>query len=166
MFTSEGGIDITNLPKSYACFPLESSNLIAEEIRILIKKRLKKKIIVVIVDTDKTYSYGNFHFTPRPQPLTGIHSGGGFGAPMPGEQRGDDDGGSTITVGSQPIDVGKGKGRGMPTREEFMKLHRSAPPGSVQRKPEPSSSGSSSGPAVPGRPPSSAAKRGKKKGKK
>jgi F420-0:gamma-glutamyl ligase-like protein len=31
----------------------------------------------MIVDTDKTYSFGNFHFTPRPKPIEGIHSFGG-----------------------------------------------------------------------------------------
>jgi len=32
----------------------------------------------MIVDTDKTYSFRNFHFTPRPKPTQGIHSLGGF----------------------------------------------------------------------------------------
>jgi F420-0:gamma-glutamyl ligase-like protein len=32
----------------------------------------------MIVDTDKTYSFKNFHFTPRPKPIKGIHSLGGF----------------------------------------------------------------------------------------
>jgi len=32
----------------------------------------------VIVDTDKTYSLKGFHFTPRPKPIKGIHSFGGF----------------------------------------------------------------------------------------
>jgi len=33
---------------------------------------------VIIVDTDKTYSFRNFHFTPRPKPIKGIFSLGGF----------------------------------------------------------------------------------------
>ena len=32
----------------------------------------------MIVDTDKTYSLRAFHFTPRPNPIQGIHSFGGF----------------------------------------------------------------------------------------
>jgi F420-0:gamma-glutamyl ligase-like protein len=32
----------------------------------------------MIVDTDKTYSWRNFHFTPRPKPIEGIFSAGGF----------------------------------------------------------------------------------------
>jgi len=35
-------------------------------------------VVVIVVDTDKTYSFRNFHFTPRPNPVKGIHSGGGF----------------------------------------------------------------------------------------
>jgi len=41
---------------------------------------LKKKVFVIIVDTDKTYSFRNFHFTPRPKPMKGIHSFGGVTA--------------------------------------------------------------------------------------
>ena len=33
---------------------------------------------MLIVDSDNTYSYRNFHFTPRPKPLKGIHSFGGI----------------------------------------------------------------------------------------
>jgi len=51
MFGSEGGIDGSNLP---CC------------------------VIVMIVDTDKTYSIRGFHFTPRLKPINGIHSSGGF----------------------------------------------------------------------------------------
>jgi F420-0:gamma-glutamyl ligase-like protein len=39
---------------------------------------LRKKVIVIIVDTDKTYSFRNLHFTPRPKPMKGIHSHGGI----------------------------------------------------------------------------------------
>ena len=33
---------------------------------------------MIIVDTDRTYSFRNLHFTPRPKSLRGIHSFGGF----------------------------------------------------------------------------------------
>jgi F420-0:gamma-glutamyl ligase-like protein len=78
MFGSEGGIDGSNLAYSYVSLPLENTEVIAEEARRQIWLRLQKKVFVLIVDTDKTYSLRNFHFTPRPRPLEGIHSFGGF----------------------------------------------------------------------------------------
>jgi F420-0:gamma-glutamyl ligase-like protein len=77
MWGSEGGIDGSNLPFSYVSLPLNNSGELAEEIRKQIWVELKKNVSVVIVDTDKTYSFGNFHFTPRPKPMNGIHSFGG-----------------------------------------------------------------------------------------
>jgi F420-0:gamma-glutamyl ligase-like protein len=78
MFGSEGGIDGSNLPYSYVSLPLNNAYALAEEIRQRIWFKLKKKVIVIIVDTDKTYSFRNFHFTPRPKPMKGIHSLGGI----------------------------------------------------------------------------------------
>jgi F420-0:gamma-glutamyl ligase-like protein len=77
MWGSEGGIDGSNLPFSYVSLPLNSACELAEEIRKQIWVGLKKNVSVVIVDTDKTYSFRNFHFTPRPKPMNGIHSFGG-----------------------------------------------------------------------------------------
>ena len=78
MFGSEGGIDGSNLAYSYVSLPLNDAFGIAEEIRKQIWLRLGKKVSVIIVDTDKTFSFRNFHFTPRPKPIKGIHSFGGF----------------------------------------------------------------------------------------
>ena len=78
MFGSEGGIDGSNLPYSYVCLPLEKADEIAEKMRRRILETLGKTVVVIVVDTDKTYSFRNFHFTPRPNPVKGIHSGGGF----------------------------------------------------------------------------------------
>jgi F420-0:gamma-glutamyl ligase-like protein len=78
MFGSEGGIDGSNLAYSYVSLPLKNANEIALEIRKKIWLKLQKKAFVIIVDTDKTYSFRNFHFTPRPKPIKGIHSFGGF----------------------------------------------------------------------------------------
>ena len=75
---SEGAIDGSNLPYSYVSLPLRNAQQIAQKIRKQIKSKLGKKVIVVIVDTDKTYSLKGFHFTPRPKPIKGIHSFGGF----------------------------------------------------------------------------------------
>jgi F420-0:gamma-glutamyl ligase-like protein len=84
MWGSEGGIDGSNLPFSYVSLPLKSACELAEEIRKQIWAGLKKNVSVVIVDTDKTYSFRNFHFTPRPKPMNGIHSFGGVIAYLAG----------------------------------------------------------------------------------
>jgi len=78
MHGSEGAIDGSNLPYSYVCLPLRDAQRIAEEIQGQVEVKLDKKATILIVDTDKTYSLGGFHFTPRPKPVEGIHSGGGF----------------------------------------------------------------------------------------
>jgi len=75
---SEGAIDGSNLPYSYVSLPLRNAQQIAQKIRDQIRSELGKEVTVVIVDTDKTYSLKGFHFTPRPKPLKGIHSLGGF----------------------------------------------------------------------------------------
>jgi F420-0:gamma-glutamyl ligase-like protein len=80
MWGSEGGIDGSNLPFSYVSLPLSDSYELAELIHQQIWRKLKKKVYVIIVDTDKTYSFRNFHFTPRPKPMKGIHSLGGVAA--------------------------------------------------------------------------------------
>jgi len=78
MFGSEGGIDGSNLAYSYVSLPLKNAEEIATEICKQVWLRLRKKVAVIIVDTDKTYSFRNFHFTPRPKPIDGVHSFGGF----------------------------------------------------------------------------------------
>ena len=78
MMGSEGGIDGSNLPYSHVSLPLKNAQQTAQEIREHIRSVLDKKVVVMIVDTDKTYSLGRFHFTPRPKPIRGIQSFGGF----------------------------------------------------------------------------------------
>jgi len=75
---SEAGIDGSNLPYSYVSLPLKNAQQTAQKIQRQIKSKLGKKITVVILDTDKTYSLKGFHFTPRPKPFKGIHSFGGI----------------------------------------------------------------------------------------
>jgi F420-0:gamma-glutamyl ligase-like protein len=77
MWGSEGGIDGSNLPFSYVALPLSNGYELAESVHREIWFKLKKKVFVIIVDTDKTYSFRNFQFTPRPRPMKGIHSIGG-----------------------------------------------------------------------------------------
>ncbi len=78
MHGSEGGIDGSNLPHSYVSLPLANAQEIAQKLRERIYDELGKSVSVAIVDTDKTYSLKGFHFTPRPNPLKGIHSLGGI----------------------------------------------------------------------------------------
>jgi F420-0:gamma-glutamyl ligase-like protein len=77
MWGSEGGVDGSNLPFSYVSLPLGNACELAGEIRRQILFRLGRRVLVVIVDTDKTYSFRKFYFTPRPKPMEGIHSVGG-----------------------------------------------------------------------------------------
>jgi F420-0:gamma-glutamyl ligase-like protein len=77
MFGSEGGIDGSNLPYSYVSLPLNNAEELAQKIRKQITLKLKKNVCVIIADTDKTYKFRNYFFTPRPNPLKGIHSLGG-----------------------------------------------------------------------------------------
>jgi len=77
MFGSEGGIDGSNLPYSYVSLPLANAQEIAERIREEIRRTLCKNVTVVVVDTDKTFTFRNFHFTPRPAPIRGIQGNGG-----------------------------------------------------------------------------------------
>lgn len=74
MFGSEGGIDGSNLPYSYVSLPLDNAEELAQTIKSQIWLRLRKNVCVIIADTDKTYKFRNFLFTPRPKPLKGIHS--------------------------------------------------------------------------------------------
>jgi F420-0:gamma-glutamyl ligase-like protein len=78
MFGSEGGIDGSNLPYSYVSLPLDNAKEVAQEIHARIWLALRKKVCVIIADTDKTFSFRNFHFAPRSNPIKGIHPTGGF----------------------------------------------------------------------------------------
>ena len=74
LWGSEGGIDGSNLPLAYVSLPLPDPQAVAEEIRLYIKEKLGREVTVMIVDTDKTYSFRNFHFTHRPVHIAEIHS--------------------------------------------------------------------------------------------
>jgi len=84
MHGSEGGIDGSNLPYSYVSLPLKNARHAAEKIREQIAKELGIDVNVMILDTDKTYSFRNFHFTPRPKPIDGIYSCNGLCAYLTG----------------------------------------------------------------------------------
>jgi F420-0:gamma-glutamyl ligase-like protein len=84
MWGSEAGIDGSNLPYNFVCLPLANSYKVAQKISDLILKKLNKKITAIVVDTDKTYTFRNFHFTHHPKPMRGIHSIGGWVAYLVG----------------------------------------------------------------------------------
>ena len=75
---SEGGIDGSNLPYSYVSLTIKDPQQVAEQIRHKIKSELQKEVTVMIVDTDKTFTCLNFHFTTRPVSTQGIKSHGGI----------------------------------------------------------------------------------------
>jgi F420-0:gamma-glutamyl ligase-like protein len=77
MHGSEGAIDGSNLPYSFVSLPLQEAHSIADQIRTRIRTDLHIEVSVMVVDTDKSYTYRNFHFTPRPKPIRGIKSHGG-----------------------------------------------------------------------------------------
>jgi len=77
MHGSEGGIDGSNLPYSYVSLPIKAPNEVAEQVRRAIKSELRKNATVMIVDTDKTFTFMNFHFTPRPVSILKMHVFGG-----------------------------------------------------------------------------------------
>jgi F420-0:gamma-glutamyl ligase-like protein len=80
MFGSEGGIDGSNLAYSYVSLPLNGAAAVADKIRMHILAASGKRVCVMVADTDKTYSFRSFHFTPRPSMVRGIHSFGGVAA--------------------------------------------------------------------------------------
>lgn len=71
---SEGGIDGSNLPYSYVSLPLDGAPRTVKTIRSCLKRKLDVDVTVMIADTDKTYSWRNFHFSPRSKPISGIRS--------------------------------------------------------------------------------------------
>ncbi|MEM3736902.1 MAG: coenzyme F420-0:L-glutamate ligase [Candidatus Bathyarchaeia archaeon] len=77
-FGSEGGIDSSNLPYSYSCLPLRDPASTAAEIGNAIRNATGRDVIVLITDSDKTYSLRGFHLSPTYVNFEGIFSGGGF----------------------------------------------------------------------------------------
>ena len=84
LFGSEGAIDGSNLPYSFVSLPMKDAEETAANIRQKIWSKLNRTVTVVIVDTDKTFTFHNFHFTPRPKPICGIHGNGGIVAYLVG----------------------------------------------------------------------------------
>jgi F420-0:gamma-glutamyl ligase-like protein len=73
-YGSEGGIDINNLPYTYACLPLNNPEEEARSIRDRLSRATGKQVTLIIADTDSTFSARGLHFTARPHALKGITS--------------------------------------------------------------------------------------------
>lgn len=69
---SEGGIDVSNVPYSYASLPLKHPEKVAERILSAIRMVKAVDITVLIVDSDKTYTWRVIHISPRASTLRGI----------------------------------------------------------------------------------------------
>lgn len=78
-FGSEGGIDVSNLPYSYAALPLREPQKIANKIKNALRSKTGKKVDVVIVDTDRTFSFFNFYFSTRKSLVNRVKYLGFFG---------------------------------------------------------------------------------------
>ncbi|MHC1586265.1 MAG: coenzyme F420-0:L-glutamate ligase [Candidatus Hecatellaceae archaeon] len=77
-FSSEGGVDASNLPEAYVSLPLPNPKRQASRIHQALKERLGVDVTVMVVDSDKTYSLGSLHLSPNPQTIDGIKGGGGI----------------------------------------------------------------------------------------
>jgi len=76
---SEGGIDVSNLPYSYASLPLPDPQQEAEGIGRFLESRVIKGVSIMIVDTDMTYTIGPLHLSPRRTSIPQIRgAAGGF----------------------------------------------------------------------------------------
>ena len=102
---SEGGIDGSNLPFAYVSLPLKDPQSVADEICLHLKDLLGKEVTVIIVDTDKTYSFRSFHFTHRPVSIDGIHSFFGVAAYILGRALGLKRRATPLAVSGAKIDI-------------------------------------------------------------
>ncbi|WP_456418394.1 coenzyme F420-0:L-glutamate ligase [Methanocaldococcus infernus] len=70
---AEGGIDLTNVPYTYACPLPKEPEKWASLLRKRIKEELGVDVNVMVSDTDATYRLFNFYFTALPYAIKGIH---------------------------------------------------------------------------------------------
>lgn len=71
---SEGGIDVTNLPYALASLPLDDPERIGGMVLRAIAKACDKEVSVMIIDTDKTYSWNRLHLTSRRSAVRGLRA--------------------------------------------------------------------------------------------
>ena len=75
---SEGGIDASNLPYSLVSLPLRDPDVEAARIREALEADTGRKVSIMIVDGDTSYSWRNLHLTPRRVGVPGLVHIGGF----------------------------------------------------------------------------------------
>lgn len=75
---SEGGIDASNLPYALISLPLRDACIEAARIREALEADTGKRVSIMIVDGDTTYSWRNFHLAPRRVGVQGLVHLGGF----------------------------------------------------------------------------------------
>lgn len=71
---SEGGIDASNLPYELVSLPLKDPSLVARKISSFIVDKTGKRLTVMLLDSDKTFSLKSLHFTSRPTSVRGIYN--------------------------------------------------------------------------------------------
>ncbi|MBW9222810.1 coenzyme F420-0:L-glutamate ligase [Methanothermococcus sp. SCGC AD-155-K20] len=71
---SEGGVDLTNVPGTYAALLPKDPQKSAEKIYYAIKKELNLDVVVMIIDTDATYKFFKWYITALPCGIEGIIS--------------------------------------------------------------------------------------------
>ncbi len=72
---SEGGVDLTNVPGSYASLLPKNPKKSAERVYWAIKTELNLDVIVMIIDTDATYRFLKWYITALPYAMDSIVSG-------------------------------------------------------------------------------------------
>jgi len=75
---SEGGIDASNLPYALVSLPLRNPSTEARRIREALEAETGRRLSVMIVDGDTTYSWRNLHLSPRRVEVPGLVHLGGF----------------------------------------------------------------------------------------
>ena len=71
-YGSEGGIVLNTVPYALACLPLDEPINDARAILSHVEAISKKKLTIIISDTDSTFSWKNVHFTSRSHAIQGI----------------------------------------------------------------------------------------------
>ncbi|ABR54867.1 protein of unknown function DUF129 [Methanococcus vannielii SB] len=71
---SEGGIDLTNVPGTYAALLPKNPEKSAENLYLKIKSELGLDLVIMVIDTDATYKFFKWYVTALPIAIDGIIS--------------------------------------------------------------------------------------------
>jgi len=71
---SEGGIDLTNVPGTYAALLPKDPKKSAEKLYLKVKEELGLDLTVMVIDTDATYRFFKWYITALPIAIDGIIS--------------------------------------------------------------------------------------------